>query len=170
MLLSGYSLIFEYHLSGYSLMKNTKKLQIEQLDRKIAVYDNLPEIPAKGWIHGIRTALKMSFRQFGSRLGIAAQSAQEIEEREKSGNISLKSLREVATALDMRLVYGFVPREGSFEKMLEKQALTVARRIVMRTDNTMKLEDQSVSKQRVEKAVRELAEEIKREMPRYLWD
>lgn len=34
----------------------------------------------------------------------------------------------------------------------------------------MKLEDQRVSKERVEKAVRELADEIKREMPRYLWD
>lgn len=112
----------------------------------------------------------MSFRQFGNRLAITAQSAQEIEEREKNGNISLKNLREVASALNMSLVYGFVPRDGSFEEMLEKQALIVARKIVMRTDNTMKLEDQHVSKERLEKAVRELADEIKREMPRYLWD
>lgn len=151
-------------------MKNTKKLQIEQLDRKLANYVNFPDVPAKGWINGIRTALKMSFRQFASRLGITAQSAQEIEEREKNGNISLKSLREVASALNMRLVYGFVPRDDSFEEMIEKQALIVARKIVKRTDNTMKLEDQQVSKERVEKAVRELADEIKREMPRYLWD
>lgn len=151
-------------------MKNSKKLQIEQLDRKLANYVNFSDVPAKGWIHGIRTALKMSFRQFASRLGITAQSAQEIEEREKNGNISLKSLREVASALNMRLVYGFVPRDGSFEEMLEKQALIVARKIVKRTDNTMKLEDQQVSKERVERAVRELADEIKREMPRYLWD
>lgn len=151
-------------------MKPIKKLQIEQLDNKLGVYANFPEAPAKGWIHGIRTALKMSFRQFGKRLGITAQSAQEIEAREKNGSISLKSLREVASALDMRLVYGFVPRESSFEKMLEKQALLVARKIVMRTDASMKLEDQRVSKKRIEKAVRELADEIKREMPRYLWD
>lgn len=151
-------------------MKNTEKLQIEQLDRKLASYVNFPEVPIKGWIHGIRTALKMSFRQFASRLGITPQSAQEIEDREKNGNISLKSLREVASALNMRLVYGFIPRDGSFEKMLEKQALIVARKIVMRTDNTMKLEDQQVSKERVEKAVRDLADEIKREMPRYVWD
>jgi len=151
-------------------MKKVKKLQIDQLDRKLATYVNFPDVPAKGWIHGIRTALKMSFRQFGSRLGITALSAQEIEDREKNGNISLKSLREVASALNLRLVYGFVPRDGSFEEMLEKQALIVARKIVKRTDNTMKLEDQQVSKDRVEKAVRELADEIKSEMPRYLWD
>ncbi len=110
-------------------MKNTKKLQCEQLDQKLAGYENLSEIPIKGWIHSIRTTLKMSFRQFGIRLGITAQSAQEIEERERNGSISLKSLKEVATALDMRLVYGFVPRDGSFEKMLEKQCMTVARKL-----------------------------------------
>lgn len=170
MLLSGYSLIFDKDLSGYSLMKNLKKLQIEQLDRKLAGLASFPEAPAKGWIHGIRTALKMSFRQFGTRLGITAQSAQEIEEREKNGNITLKSLREVAHVMDMKLVYGFVPKESSFENMLDKQAMVVAKKIVMRTDNTMKLEDQQVSKERFEQAVRELADDIKREMPRYLWD
>ncbi|HCS21445.1 MAG TPA: mobile mystery protein A [Bacteroidetes bacterium] len=151
-------------------MKNTKKLQIEQLDRKLASYSDFPEVPSKGWIHGIRTALNMSFRQLGERLVITPQSVQEIEEREKHGNISLKNLREVAAALNMKLVYGFVPQDGSFKEMLDKQALRVARNIVMRTDNTMKLEDQGVSQERFEKAVRELADEIKREMPRYLWD
>jgi hypothetical protein len=34
----------------------------------------------------------------------------------------------------------------------------------------MMLEDQENSKQRIEKAIRERAEEIKNEMPRYLWD
>lgn len=151
-------------------MKNTKKLQIEQLDRKLESFSTFPEVPAKGWIHGIRTALKMSFRQFGERLKITAQSAQEIEERERNGNISLKNLREVARAMDLKLVYVFVPKENSFDKVLDKQALAVARKIVMRTDNTMKLEDQRVSKERIEKAVRELADDLKREMPRYLWD
>jgi len=168
--LSGYSLIFDKHLPQQSIMNYLRKLQIEQLDKKLAGLANLPEAPAKGWIHGIRTAFKMSFRQLGARLDITAQSAQEIEERERNGNISLKNLREVAQAMDMKLVYGFVPKESSFKKMLDKQAMAVAGRIVMRTDNTMKLEDQQVSKDRVEKAVRELADEIKREMPRYLWD
>lgn len=151
-------------------MKTIRKLQIEQLDRKIDGLAGFAETPTKGWIHGIRTALKMSFRQLGERMGITAQSAQEIEARESTGNITLKNLREVATALDMKLVYGFIPREGSLDKMLEKQAYAVARKIVMRTDNTMKLEDQGVGEKRIEKAVRELAEEIKREMPRYLWN
>lgn len=151
-------------------MKSIKKLQIEQLDRKLVYLVNFPEVPAKGWIHGIRKALKMSFRQLSARLGITAQSTLEIERREITGSITLKNLREVAQAMDMRLVYGFVPKENSFEKMLDKQALAVARRIVMRTDHTMKLEDQRVGKAQLEKDIRELADELKREMPRYLWD
>lgn len=151
-------------------MEKIRKLQFEQLDAKLAEYRHLPEIPTKGWVHAIRTALKMSFRQLGARLSISPQSAQELEGREQNGNITLNSLREVATALNTRLVYGFVPRDGSFDTILEKQAIAVARKIVMRTDNTMKLEDQQVKKERIEKAVKELADEIKREMPRYLWD
>ncbi|HMP99983.1 MAG TPA: mobile mystery protein A [Cyclobacteriaceae bacterium] len=151
-------------------MKNLKKLQIEQLDKKLAGFANIPEAPAKGWIHAIRTALKMSLRQFGKRMGITAQSAQEIETRESNGNISLKNLREVAEALNMKLVYGFVPKDDSMEQMLDKQAKTLAHKIVMRSNKSMQLEDQAVSKQGLEKDVREMADEIKRTMPRYLWD
>jgi predicted DNA-binding mobile mystery protein A len=103
-------------------------------------------------------------------MGITAQSTQEIESRESTGNITLNNLREVAEALDMKLVYGFIPREGSLNKMLEKQAYEVARKIVLRTNHTMKLEDQAEGAKRIEKAIRDLAEEIKHEMPRYLWN
>ena len=131
---------------------------------------NIPDPPTKGWIHAIRTTLGISFRQIGERLKITAQSVQEMEGREANGTITLKTLREVAQALEMKLVYGFVPKGNSLESLLEQQALAVARKIVLRTDNTMKLEDQRVSKERIEKAVRELADELKSEMPRYLWD
>lgn len=154
-------------------MKNTnQKLMIEQMDKKMALFKNAAENdpPSKGWIQAIRVTLKMSLRQFGERMNITSPSVRELEHREAQGTISLKSLREAARALDMKLVYGFVPRNESLAAMVEKQALQVANKIVQRTDNTMKLEDQRVGKERVEKAVRELADEIKREMPRYLWN
>jgi predicted DNA-binding mobile mystery protein A len=151
-------------------MKAKQKLMIEQQDKKLALYEKLPETPPKGWIHVIRTSLKMSLRQFASRIGITVPSAKEIEEREKDGSITLKSLREAARALDMKLVYGLVPIQGTLESMLDRKAEEVARKIVLRTSHTMKLEDQAVSKKRIEKAIKELTAEIKNEMPRYLWD
>lgn len=154
-------------------MNNLKqKLLIEQADRKLAMYRPLDLIimPSKGWIHTIRIALKMSLRQLGNRLSISPQSVKEIEEREANGAITIKSLKEAGAALDMKLIYGFVPIGQSIEEMIEKRALEIAKDIVMRTSNTMQLEDQENSKDRIEKAIRNRAEEIKIKMPRYLWD
>lgn len=152
--------------------KPNQKLMIEQMDKKMAFFTKVVQIepPSKGWVQAIRMTLKMSLRQFGERMKITAPSVRDLEQREVLGTISLNSLRDAAQALDMKFVYGLVPKEESLSAMVEKQALRVARNIVKRTDNTMKLENQQVTKERVERAVRELADEIKREMPRYLWD
>jgi len=155
-------------------MKKTEqhRLVIDQLDKKLQSLKSLRAIaiPAAGWIHAIRTALKMSLRQLGNRLSITPQSMKEIEQREKDGSITLKNLREAGKALDMQLIYGFIPKEESLEKMIEKKAHEIAREIVMRTSHSMMLEDQENSEQRIEKAIKERAEEIKNEMPGYLWD
>ena len=155
-------------------MKKTEqhRLVIDQLDKKLQSLKSLRAIaiPAAGWIHAIRTALNMSLRQLGNRLSITPQSMKEIEQREKDGSITLKNLREAGKALDMQLIYGFIPKEESLEKMIEKKAHEIAREIVMRTSHSMMLEDQENSEQRIEKAIKERAEEIKNEMPGYLWD
>jgi predicted DNA-binding mobile mystery protein A len=149
-----------------------QKLLIEQLDRKMQLFKPLEllAIPSQGWIYSIRTALKMSLRQLAVRMNITAQSMKEIENREREGGLSLKGLNEVAKALNMRFVYGFIPLDDSIEKMIEKQALKIATEVVMRTSNTMSLEDQENSQIRLEKAIKVRTEEIKNEIPRYLWD
>ena len=147
------------------------KLVIEQLDKKFRAFKSLPfTIPAAGWIHAIRTALNMSLRQLGNRLSITPQSMKELEQREKDSSITLKSLKEAGKALNMQLIYGFIPLEKSLETMLEKRAHEIAKEIVLRTSHNMMLEDQENSKERIEKAIKERAEEIKNEMPGYLWD
>ncbi len=154
-------------------MKNNKQqLLLEQTDKKIQVFKELKTIrtPTKGWINTFRIALKMSLRQLGHRLQIAPQSVKEIEVREANGTITLKSLRDVANALDMQLVYGFVCKHESLEQMIEKRAKELAKEIVMRTNNTMTLEDQQNSAERIEQAIAQKTAEIKYEMPKYLWD
>ena len=151
---------------------NKKSLQIQQLNIKILEFNPLSQvaIPPTGWIKSIRTALGMSMQQLGKKLSITKQSVQEIEEREKDGSITIKSLREIANALDMQLVYGFVPNDGSLDALIEKKASELATKIVLRTSNTMKLEDQENSRQRIEKAIQERLAIIKTEMPKILWD
>lgn len=154
-------------------MKNTKQqLVLDQTDKKLVLFQSLQTVvvPPKGWAHTVRTALKMSLRQLGNRMHFSAQNIKQIEEREANGAISINSLREVANALDMQLVYGFVSKHESLEQMIEKRAKELATEIVMRTHNTMTLEDQQNSKERIEKAIVQKTNEIKSEMPKYLWD
>jgi len=72
------------------------KLQIEQLESKIKVYTPITKIavPPTGWLKAVRLALGMSLQQLANRISITKQSVQEMEQREKDGSISLKSLRE----------------------------------------------------------------------------
>ncbi len=149
-----------------------KKLQIEQLDSKFKEYSSLTTIaiPPNGWIKAIRLALGMSMSQLASKLSISKQSIQETELREKEGTVSIKLLKNVANALDMDLVYGFVPKDGSLEELINRKAQKLAREIVLRTSNTMKLEEQENSEERIKKAIEERTVLIKQEMPKALWN
>lgn len=154
-------------------MENAKRqLLLDQTARKLAQFKGLDTliIPPKGWIHTIRTTLNMSLRQLGSRLNITAQSVKEIEDREAGGTITLNSLSDTARALDMKLVYGFVPKHETLEVMVEKRAFEIAQQIVLRTNTTMALEDQQNSEERIRKAIAQKTIEIMSEMPKYLWD
>jgi predicted DNA-binding mobile mystery protein A len=147
-------------------------LQLQQLNSKMLGFASLKQvaIPPTGWIKAIRTAIGMSMQQLGNKLSVSKQGILDIEKREKDGSITIKSLKEIARALDMQLVYGFVPNDGSLELLIERKAKELATQIVMRTNNTMKLEDQENTKQRIEKAIQERTATIKNEMPKILWD
>jgi predicted DNA-binding mobile mystery protein A len=149
-----------------------QRLLIEQADKKLALFRPLSNItvPQRGWIHTIRIALKMSLRQLGNRLQISPQSVKEIEQREANGSITLKGLKEAGAVLDLKFIYGFIPKDKSIEEMIEKRALEIAKDIVMRTSSTMQLEDQENSNVRLQKAIKNRAEDIKTKMPKYLWD
>ena len=149
-----------------------KSLKLQQLTTTMLGFAKLQKeaVPPTGWIKAIRTAIGMSMQQLGNKLSVSKQGILDIEKREKDGSITIRSLKEIGRALDMQLVYGFVPNDGSLDSMIEKRATELATKIVLRTSNTMKLEDQGNTKKRIEKAIKERSEEIKNEMPKILWD
>jgi len=151
---------------------NKKKLQTEQLESRIKLFSPTSQLPnpPTGWVRAIRLALGMSLQQLANKLSITKQSVQEIEMREKEGAVTLKMLRKTARALDMELVYGFVPKGGSLEKYIDTKARSLAEKIVSRTSNTMKLEDQENTNHRIKKAIDERTAIIKQELPKALWD
>ena len=152
-------------------MRNNK-LQFQQLNEKMDQLSGLQHVivPPIGWIKAIRNSLGMSMEQLGKKLSITKQGVMDIEKREKEGAITIKSMQEIAKAIDMQFVYGFVPVAGSLDQMIEMRALEMARKIVQRTSTTMKLEDQVNSKERIEKAIKERAAEVINKTPKILWD
>jgi len=151
---------------------NINNLQIEQLESKIKIFAPTTKIasPPTGWIKAIRLALGMSLQQLANKLSITKQSVRDMELREQSGSISLKSLREAARVLDMEFVYGFVPKDGSLDALIERKARDLALKIVSRTSHTMSLEDQKNSKKRLKKAIEERTALLKHKKPKILWD
>jgi len=148
------------------------KLQIQQLSDRIEKLAAMASVvnPSIGWIKTIRTGIGMSLEQLGKKLSVTKQAIQDIENREREGSITIKSMHEIANALDMKFVYAIVPMNGSLNELIENRALEIAKVIVQRTSNTMKLEDQANSKERIEKAIKERAEEIINKTPKILWD
>jgi len=149
-----------------------RKLLVEQLDRKLKPFQGTEKIiiPEQGWINNIRVALNMTLEQLGNKLNITRQGAKRIEESEASGSISLKSMKEIGEHLHMRFVYGFVPIDGSVENLINRKAEDLAKKIVLRTNHNMKLENQGNSKERIAQAINDLSDELKREINKSLWD
>ena len=152
-------------------MRNNK-LQLQQLNEKLAQLTVLQHVnvPPIGWIKAIRNGIGMSMEQLGKKLSITKQGVLDIEKREIEGAVTIKSMQELAKALDLKFVYGFVPNAGSLEQMIENRAFEIATKIVERTSTTMKLEDQANSKERIENAIKERALEIINKTPKILWD
>ncbi len=153
-------------------MRSKRKLMIEQLDQKLGPFLETRTIlvPERGWIYTIRTTLNMTMAQLGAKLNITRQGVKKIEEREANGTITIKSLKEVAAAMDMKLVYSMVPIDGTIDEMIQVKAEKLAKKIVLRTHQNMKLEDQGIGDEKLNKTIKDLANEIKREVRKSLWD
>jgi predicted DNA-binding mobile mystery protein A len=153
-------------------MRNQKKLLLEQMDRKLKPFCDVGEVivPSSGWINSVRLALGITLEQLGRRLNMTKQGVKKVEERESAGSITLNSLQEIGKALHLKLVYGFVPIDGSLENLVDIKAQKLAQKVVLRTHQNMRLENQGNSDHRIDQAIDELASEIKREMRKSLWD
>jgi predicted DNA-binding mobile mystery protein A len=152
--------------------KNLRNLSATHIEARLDAAKLIVDMPpmAGGWIRALRTALRIPLRRLAQVLGVSPQNVQEMEMREISGSITLKSMRQIAGAMDMEFHYFLFPKAKSLEKMIEKRAEVLAREIVLRTRQTMRLEDQDIGDEAVEAAIRAKADELKRTRPRYLWD
>ena len=112
---------------------------------------------SKGWIKIIREALGMTTQQLAHKVGINQSRISRLENAEIDGDLKLSSLKKVAEGLNMQFVYGFVPKNG-LENMVLEQAQKIARKRMKRVNHTMKLEE--LSNNEKSKAFQDLVQKI----------
>jgi predicted DNA-binding mobile mystery protein A len=153
-------------------MNSQNRLIIRQLDKKMRTlrFANNSIAPPNGWIRAIRTALGMPRRSIAKKLGITEQALKGIEDREVTGSITLRTLRETAESMDLVLVYGFAPKDGSLQAFVRRKAYEAAKKIVLRTAHTMALEDQAISDKGIRAAIKEKAQQLEYKLPNFLWE
>jgi predicted DNA-binding mobile mystery protein A len=125
--------------------------------------------PPKGWIRAVRDALGMTTAQLAKRLGVSQPRVVELEQSEVSGSVTLHTLQRAAEALGCRFVYVLVP-EKPLAETVRTRAEAVAQRQLTSVQQTMRLENQSVSDQAAGDRLRnQIIEELLRR-PARLWD
>ena len=138
-----------------------KKLIREQLDNKLSTLKGFTAQGLKsiGWIKTIREALGMTSTNLASRVGVNQSRIIHMEKAERDGNIKISTMEKIADALDMDFVYGFVPRT-SLNEMVRQQAKKIALHKMERLDNTMRLEQQELSSEEKERALKDMIDRI----------
>lgn len=151
--------------------KQTLQLSQSHLDNRIQKMNQvgIMSTPPRGWIYTIRTSLGMTLAQLGKRLDVSPQAIAQLEKREVDGQITLSTLRAALRALGVESTHA-VTSPASLREIIRKQAEKKAREIVLRTSQTMSLENQKNSDKHLQTAIHERATEIEKTLPKYLWD
>lgn len=68
------------------------------------------------------------------------------------------------------LIIGIVAKDGNIDQLITKKAEELARKIVLRTNQNMKLEDQGIGEEKIAKSIVDLAFALKYELKKSLWD
>jgi predicted DNA-binding mobile mystery protein A len=109
----------------------------------------------------------MSERAFAKRLGVIHGSVQELERNERSGKVTLETLRRAARALDADFVYAIVPRKPLRETISARARALAAERFGP-ISHSMTMEDQGLTKEQSERRIAALAEKLEAN-PSDLW-
>ena len=111
----------------------------------------------------------MTNLQLARRAGRDANTVSDLQAREATQTIQLKSLRELANALDCDLVYALVPRKP-LDAILEVRARLVAGETLRRTRHSMELERQGLGAREQERAMEREIERLLAGSRRKLWE
>lgn len=151
-----------------SMKKVVAKQYRENVNRARSQLSGLA-VPSEGWIRTVRKALGMSGAQLARRMGVTRALVSNTEKAELEGCVTLKAMQNMAESMNCRFVYAIVP-EQEIEEIVRKRALQKARAEVKAASIHMALEEQALSKDKLEEQIQSLAKEMMDKANSDLWN
>ena len=126
-------------------------------------------VPQEGWIRTVRNSLTMSGAQLARRMSVTRALISNTEKAELSGGVTLKSMQQMAEAMNCRFIYAIVP-EDDIEDVINERARHKATAQVKATTTHMALEDQALNGEQMEFEINRLAKDMIEKMDSKLWN
>ena len=123
--------------------KESQSLRLKQLSAQLTLDQPVRAVtrPTGGWIKAVRGALGLSQREVAGRLGRSPQAVHQLENSEAAGTVTLSQLEAAAGAMGCRLIYTFVPGQGTLADLADPQPAQSDRAL----RHSMALEGQAVA-------------------------
>jgi predicted DNA-binding mobile mystery protein A len=136
-------------------MKNKDTIALTQFERRIKpLRKNLESFRIQnGWIHYVRSVLGMKLSTLARLAKTTSSTVQQAEKREAQNKVTLETLRRMAEAMGCEFVYAFVPKK-EIKDLIKERAYNKAKKILVRADIHMSLEDQKVNQDFDERVAR----------------
>ena len=147
--------------------KSFSRLKLRQVSESLQKKNLFPAYSIGLHIRYIRDALGMSQRQLAKRLGMTQQAINKIEN--SAGVMTIKTLNKTAQALGLHAMIALVS-DTTLETVIKEQAMKKAGALIKRTEATMAMEKQPVSKNSYKKSYDELVAEFVNNPAPSLWE
>jgi hypothetical protein len=101
-----------------------RKLLRKKLDKEMRYYRlaGREQNPTGGLLRAVRESLRIPSKEMMERMGVVRSAVFDLEEREETGAITLRSLGRMAEAMGCKVVYGVVAANGkTLEEMAEER-------------------------------------------------
>ena len=161
-------------------------IYMRMIDRAMKRFEDHDQ-PKEGWLVTMRKALGMSGPQMAKRAGVTKAAIYQAERKELAGEVTIKQMEKMASALGGKFVYAVVPdlnkvpiRErkrqaesgarAPVETLMLAHARAKAEAIIARADTHMALEQQGLSAGLNELEIERLTSKLMVELPSDFWD
>lgn len=128
---------------------------LSQINRRLEALRGLREKAKvrEGWIKFMRVALGLTLSDLAKLTSLSTATVAQAERREVEGQVTLSTLNKMAEAMECELVYAFIPKKD-LPTLIHDKAFEKARKTLGIADLHMKLEDQKVEGDEIERIER----------------